>query len=203
MRRFAVGLSLSSGLIGLLMMINVDVSARRLVYISISLALLTGALWDALWRTRDHIWSSRKAILTWALLAHAMFYLVAVGLWMGRISHTGENASRAPGSIVPPGAYVLGADAAAQGYFNETRPIFWSPKNYLFANHDESAIQRDYNPEYMVLNAIDLQKLRQGKYSCGPFVKSFLDHEVARLPIYEYHESLTLGTDLIVLRRAP
>lgn len=285
MQRFAVGLSLAMAVVGLGLMINVDVPARRLVYLSIPLAVLTGALWDAasrssaygenprmyeidsrlarvgaiagcaiaglivvgwvvspngglssfvvprfsawllfdmrakiaykllwlgaglvagllLWRVRARVWANRRSLLACALIAHGAYYVAVSGLWVSRLSYTGLNASKTVGELVPPGSYMLGADAAAQGYFNQTRPLFWSPKVYRFANYDEEAIQRDYNPEFMLLNAVDVARLRDGTFACSPYIASFLEHEVARMPLYEYHESLTLDTELVLFRRA-
>lgn len=137
----------------------------------------------------------------WAVAAHLGIFLVAALLWSLRMSHTVHDASRGLAGRVPPGAAVLGSDAAALGYGNDLRLLFWSPRGYLFANHDEGRIAADHAPRFLLINDYELSRIAEGRYPISPYVQSFLANEIDRFPIYELHDSTRLRGDYVLFER--
>jgi len=274
-QRFAFWLCVLNAILGIAIMINIDVPARRLVYLNLYLALLAGMAYDwirpqndmpvldrrsvltplslllaglmvsgwlvsphgglpallapeaaakilftmpmkaadkAAWlvvgavfaslfyRYREGIWERAPRLIVTCAVAQLALYLLASGLWLARMTHTIEETSRAIGDVAGRGRYLLGSDAVALCFLNETHPLFWSPKGYRFANFDDAAIEADYDPEYLVITELMWNRIRNGEFGDRVYAQSF-DREVARFPIYEIHESPALADSIVLLER--
>lgn len=153
-----------------------------------------------LYRYRDAIWQRAPRVLGAAIGCQLALYVASSGLWLARMTHTIEDGARTIEETVGQDARVLGADAAAFSFHNTTRPLFWAPKGYHFANYDDAKIEAVYNPRYMVMTELTWERLHDGEYGDQPYAKSF-NRERARFPIYELHESLTLTNSILVMER--
>jgi hypothetical protein len=274
-QRFAFWLCVTNATLGVAVMINIDVPARRLVYLNLFFALLAAMAYDwlrtqhndsmpkrqallsilsvllaglvlsgwlvsphgglpavlapetaarvvftmplkiadkmvwlvlgcaiaaLLYRWRRSIWERAPQFIVACVTAQMAAYVLASGLWLARLTHTVEETSREIGYVTGHTQRILGSDAVALSFFNETHPLFWSPKGYRFANYDDAAIEHDYDPEYLVITGLSWNRIRTGDFGDQTYAKTF-NREVARFPIYEIHESRTLDGAILVLRR--
>lgn len=154
----------------------------------------------ALYRWRDSLWQRSGQIVSYAIVAQLAVFAIVSGLWIGRLSYSVRDASTQIEEITGHEAYVLGGDAAALGFNNTTHPLFWTPKAIPYTNVDVTLITQKYDPHFLVITELMWNEINTGLYGDQPYAQTF-QHEVARLPLYEIHESKDLHGDVLILKR--
>lgn len=204
------GLVLSGWLVsphgGLLSQVDPALASR--ILFSMPLKVADKACWLALgialgailYRYREDLWRRAGQVLVWSAVAQLAVYVAASGLWLARMSYSVQRASQGVEEIAGREEYVLGGDGAALCFDNTTRALFWTPKAIPYTNVDVDLIERKYDPHFLVITELMWNDISAGVYGDQPYARTF-NQEVARFPIYEIHESRTLGGAILVLRR--
>ncbi|GMV95251.1 MAG: hypothetical protein AMXMBFR82_50290 [Candidatus Hydrogenedentota bacterium] len=206
------GLVLSGWLVsphgGMLSFVNPALASRILFTMQLKIAdkaawlLLGVAIAAALYRWREALWQRAGQIVSYATVAQLALFLIASGLWIARLSYTVQDASMRIEEITGRESYVLGGDASALGFNNTTHPLFWTPKAIPYTNVDVDLITQKYDPQYLAISELMWNEINAGLYGGQPYAQTF-QHEVARLPLYEIHESKDLHGDILILKRSP
>ncbi len=172
----------------------------KITYKLLWLALGAGVgalVWRALRTHWESIWRNRRRMLAAALVFQGAYFAMAAGLYAARCTYTIQNASRAMANYAQPGEYVLGVDALAICFENDTRPLAWYP-GILWGNRDESVLESTFKPRFLLTAAFRIPTINR---SSSAYIKSFIDHPIARFPLFELNECPALKGDLVLFER--